>query len=76
MSLPADRAAPALSRGTPPPSGPAGVTSGVSHAGKSVTAARFQTAADLFQSDRIHPTAAAHPVLLNNVWPALKRLLP
>jgi len=33
-------------------------------------------AADLFQSDRIHPTAAAHPVLLNNVWPALKRLLP
>ncbi len=33
-------------------------------------------AADLFQSDRIHPTAAAHPVLLNNVWPGLKRLLP
>ena len=33
-------------------------------------------AADLFQSDRIHPTAAAHPILLNNVWPALKRLLP
>ena len=33
-------------------------------------------AADLFQSDRIHPAAAAHPVLLNNVWPALKRLLP
>ncbi len=33
-------------------------------------------AADLFQSDRIHPTAAAHPVLLNNVWAGLKRLLP
>ena len=33
-------------------------------------------AADFFQSDRIHPTAAAHPILLNNVWPALKRLLP
>jgi len=33
-------------------------------------------AADWFQSDRIHPTAAAHPTLLNNVWPALKRLLP
>ena len=33
-------------------------------------------ASELFQSDRIHPTAAAHPVLLNNVWPALKRLLP
>jgi acyl-CoA thioesterase-1 len=33
-------------------------------------------AAELFQSDRIHPIAAAHPILLNNVWPALKRLLP
>jgi len=33
-------------------------------------------ASELFQSDRIHPTAAAHPILLNNVWPALKRLLP
>ena len=33
-------------------------------------------ASELFQSDRIHPTAAAHPSLLNNVWPALKRLLP
>ena len=33
-------------------------------------------AADLFQSDRIHPTAAAHPILLNNVWTGLKRLLP
>ena len=33
-------------------------------------------AGELFQSDRIHPTAAAHPILLNNVWPALKRLLP
>jgi len=29
-----------------------------------------------FQSDRIHPTAAAQAILLNNVWPALKRLLP
>ena len=33
-------------------------------------------ASALFQSDRIHPTAAAHPVLLNNVWPTLKRFLP
>ena len=33
-------------------------------------------ASELFQSDRIHPTTAAHPILLNNVWPALKRLLP
>ncbi|HEX2605549.1 MAG TPA: arylesterase [Oxalicibacterium sp.] len=31
--------------------------------------------ADLFQADRIHPTADAHPIILNNIWPALKRLL-
>lgn len=30
---------------------------------------------DLFQADRIHPTALAHPVLLNNVWPFLEPLL-
>ena len=29
----------------------------------------------LFQADRIHPTAAAHPVLLDNVWSALEPLL-
>jgi len=29
----------------------------------------------LFQSDRIHPTAAAQPKLLDNVWPALQPLL-
>jgi len=29
----------------------------------------------LFQADRIHPTAEAHPVMLNNVWPELKKLL-
>lgn len=28
-----------------------------------------------FQADRLHPTAAAQPRLLDNVWPALKRLL-
>lgn len=28
-----------------------------------------------FQADRIHPTAAAHPVILANVWPVLKPLL-
>lgn len=33
-------------------------------------------AAKLFQADRIHPVAEAHPTLLNNVWPALKKLLP
>ncbi len=29
----------------------------------------------LFQQDRIHPKAEAHPALLNNVWPELKKLL-
>jgi acyl-CoA thioesterase-1 len=29
----------------------------------------------LFQPDRIHPTAAAHPQMLDNVWPVLKPLL-
>ena len=29
----------------------------------------------LFQSDRIHPVEAAHPTLLNNVWPALSKLI-
>lgn len=28
-----------------------------------------------FQSDRIHPTAQAQPRMLDNVWPALSRLL-
>ncbi|MFO0122573.1 MAG: arylesterase [Inhella sp.] len=28
-----------------------------------------------FQPDRIHPLAKAHPVMLETVWPALKRLL-
>lgn len=30
---------------------------------------------DWFQEDRIHPTAAAQPTLLDNVWPQLKPLL-
>ena len=29
----------------------------------------------LFQPDRIHPTAAAHPTILGNVWPELRKLL-
>ena len=29
----------------------------------------------MFQPDRIHPTAAAQPLLLDNVWPALLPLL-
>lgn len=32
-------------------------------------------AATLFQADRIHPTAAAQPRMLDNVWPALRKLL-
>ena len=31
---------------------------------------------ELFQPDRIHPLAAAHPIILDNVWPALLPLLP
>jgi len=30
----------------------------------------------LFQADRIHPVAAAHPQLLQNVWPQVKKILP
>lgn len=29
----------------------------------------------MFQADRIHPVAAAHPMILDNVWPVLKPLL-
>lgn len=28
-----------------------------------------------FQADRIHPVAAAHPTILNTLWPAVKKLL-
>ena len=30
----------------------------------------------LFQADRIHPKEQAHPVILDNIWPELKKLLP
>jgi acyl-CoA thioesterase I len=30
---------------------------------------------ELFQADRIHPTAAAQPLLFDNVWPQLRPLL-
>ncbi len=30
---------------------------------------------ELFQADRIHPTAQAQPAMLANVWPELKKLL-
>lgn len=29
----------------------------------------------LFQNDRIHPLEAAHPVILDNVWPTLKKMM-
>lgn len=29
----------------------------------------------LFQVDRIHPTAQAQPLMLNNVWPSLSKIL-
>ena len=29
----------------------------------------------LFQADRIHPTAAAHPIILNTIWPYLQPLI-
>jgi acyl-CoA thioesterase-1 len=32
-------------------------------------------AESLFQADRIHPNEAAHPAILENVWPVLERLL-
>jgi acyl-CoA thioesterase-1 len=30
----------------------------------------------MFQPDRIHPSAAAHPIMLGNVWSVLRPLLP
>jgi acyl-CoA thioesterase-1 len=35
----------------------------------------FAQKADLFQGDGIHPLAPAQPMILNNIWPALKPLL-
>ncbi len=32
--------------------------------------------AQWFQADRIHPNEAAHPIIFQNIWPALKDLLP
>jgi len=29
-----------------------------------------------FQADRIHPKEEAHPIILANIWPVLKKLLP
>ncbi len=38
--------------------------------------AGFADQSDLFQADGIHPIAAAQGAMLDNVWPALKPLLP
>ncbi len=38
--------------------------------------ADIEGAEKLFQNDRIHPKAEAHPSMLANVWPELSRLLP
>jgi acyl-CoA thioesterase-1 len=37
--------------------------------------AGFADKPDLFQSDQMHPTQQAQPLLLDNVWPTLKPLL-
>lgn len=29
----------------------------------------------MFQADRIHPVAAAHPMILDTLWPSVKKLL-
>ena len=29
----------------------------------------------LFQADRVHPKAEAHPIILSNIWPELKKIL-
>ena len=34
-----------------------------------------EDALKMFQADRIHPKAEAHPIMLANVWPELKKLL-
>jgi len=37
--------------------------------------ADIEDATRLFQSDRIHPNESAHPIMLANVWPDLRKLL-
>jgi len=29
----------------------------------------------LFQADRLHPSAQAHPIILNNIWPTFYKLI-
>jgi acyl-CoA thioesterase-1 len=35
----------------------------------------FAERGEYFQADRIHPTTAAQPLMLDNVWPVLRQLL-
>jgi acyl-CoA thioesterase-1 len=37
--------------------------------------AGFGEKRELFQADGIHPTVAAQPLILDNIWPVLKPLL-
>ncbi len=37
--------------------------------------ADIDDASPLFQRDRIHPNESAHPIILANVWPELRKLL-
>ena len=37
--------------------------------------ADIEDTSPLFQRDRIHPNEAAHPIILANVWPELRKLL-
>ncbi|CAN5791376.1 arylesterase [soil metagenome] len=37
--------------------------------------ADIENAESMFQNDRIHPLATAHPTMLANVWPTLRALL-
>ena len=32
-------------------------------------------AIESFQADRIHPLAKAHPLILDNIWPELQKLI-
>jgi len=59
------------------------VFSGVAHTEKAALVPFFlkgvgdlKDPTQLFQADRIHPNEAAQPIMRDNVWPALRKLLP
>jgi acyl-CoA thioesterase-1 len=49
-----------------------GVRAGALHA---EGVADIANAESMFQADRIHPVAAAHPIILANIWPVLEPML-